>query len=215
MDFKKAWVSLTATLSLIAFFAIAASAATVTVKPGDTLSDIALKYNTTVTDIKLANPYLEDVNKIFPGQKIEIVPTSGLKDEARQQELAQLKQRAQEIEAQRQAQIKAQQEAEAKRQAELQAQEEARRQQEEQQRQAVIQAQQSEEMAKQYVASRESGGSYTARNGIYYGKYQLTISYLNGDLSPANQERVAQQYVMSRYGSWQAAKAHWDANGWF
>ena len=35
---------------------------------------------------------------------------------------------------------------------------------------------------------KESSGSYTAQNGQYYGRYQLTITYLNGDLSPANQE---------------------------
>ena len=36
---------------------------------------------------------------------------------------------------------------------------------------------------------KESSGSYTAQNGQYYGRYQLTITYLNGDLSPANQEK--------------------------
>ncbi|EOH61229.1 hypothetical protein UAC_01793, partial [Enterococcus mundtii ATCC 882] len=30
-----------------------------------------------------------------------------------------------------------------------------------------------------------------------------------------NQERVAEQYVASRYGSWDAAKAFWLANGWY
>ena len=42
---------------------------------------------------------------------------------------------------------------------------------------------------------KESSGSYTAQNGQYYGRYQLTITYLNGDLSPANQEKVANQYI--------------------
>ena len=71
----------------------------------------------------------------------------------------------------------------------------------------------SEASAKAWIASRESGGSYNARNGQYIGKYQLSASYLGGDYSPANQERVADQYVKSRYGSWSAAKAHWQANG--
>ena len=53
------------------------------------------------------------------------------------------------------------------------------------------------------------------KNGQYYGRYQLTITYLNGDLSPANQEKVANQYVVSRYGSWSAAKNFWLANGWY
>lgn len=72
-----------------------------------------------------------------------------------------------------------------------------------------------EDAARNWIAARESGGSYNARNGQYIGKYQLSASYLNGDYSPANQERVAQQYVTGRYGSWQAAQAHWQANGWY
>lgn len=73
----------------------------------------------------------------------------------------------------------------------------------------------SEEAAKAWIASKESGGSYTASNGNYYGKYQLSLSYLNGDTSAANQEKVANGYVQSRYGSWTAAKAFWQANGWY
>jgi LysM repeat protein len=69
--------------------------------------------------------------------------------------------------------------------------------------------------AKEWIASRESGGSYNAQNGQYIGRYQLSASYLNGDYSPANQERVADRYVASRYGSWEAAKAFWQANGWY
>lgn len=69
--------------------------------------------------------------------------------------------------------------------------------------------------AQEWIASRESGGSYTAQNGRYIGKYQLDASYLNGDYSPANQERVAAQYAQSRYGSWEAAQAFWQAHGWW
>lgn len=69
--------------------------------------------------------------------------------------------------------------------------------------------------AKEWIAQKESGGSYTARNGRYYGRYQLTDSYLNGDYSPENQERVADAYVASRYGSWVAAKNFWLAHGWY
>ena len=69
--------------------------------------------------------------------------------------------------------------------------------------------------AKEWIAQKESSGSYTAQNGQYYGRYQLTITYLNGDLSPANQEKVANQYVINRYGSWSAAKNFWLANGWY
>lgn len=69
--------------------------------------------------------------------------------------------------------------------------------------------------AKAWIANKESGGSYTARNGQYIGKYQLSSSYLNGDYSAANQEKVANKYVSSRYGSWSAAKSFWQANGWY
>ena len=69
--------------------------------------------------------------------------------------------------------------------------------------------------AKEWIAQKESSGSYTAQNGQYYGRYQLTITYLNDDLSPANQEKVANQYVVNRYGSWSAAKNFWLANGWY
>ena len=40
----------------------------------------------------------------------------------------------------------------------------------------------SEAAAKEWIANRESGGSYTAQNGQYYGRYQLSLSYLGGDL---------------------------------
>jgi len=33
--------------------------------------------------------------------------------------------------------------------------------------------------------------------------------------SAANQERVANNYVSSRYGSWAAAQSFWQANGWY
>ena len=69
--------------------------------------------------------------------------------------------------------------------------------------------------AKEWIAQKESSGSYTAQNGQYYGRYQLSLSYLNGDLSAENQEKVADDYVAGRYGSWSAAKTFWLANGWY
>lgn len=69
--------------------------------------------------------------------------------------------------------------------------------------------------AKEWIAQKESSGSYTAQNGQYYGRYQLSLSYLNGDLSAENQEKVADAYVAGRYGSWSAAKTFWLANGWY
>lgn len=69
--------------------------------------------------------------------------------------------------------------------------------------------------AKEWIAQKESGGSYTVTNGIYIGRYQLSNAYLNGDHSPENQERVADEYVLQRYGSWSAAYQFWLANGWY
>ncbi|MBS4461474.1 LysM peptidoglycan-binding domain-containing protein [Aerococcaceae bacterium zg-B36] len=71
--------------------------------------------------------------------------------------------------------------------------------------------------AKEWIAMKESGGNYEIWNpsGTYYGRYQLTVSYLKGDLSRENQEKVADEYVINRYGSWEAAKVFWEANGWY
>lgn len=73
----------------------------------------------------------------------------------------------------------------------------------------------SEAAAKEWIAQKESGGSYTAKNGQYYGRYQLTDAYLNHDYSAANQEKVANTYVTSAYGSWNGAKTFWLQNGWY
>ena len=72
-----------------------------------------------------------------------------------------------------------------------------------------------EASAKAWIANKESGGSYTAQNGQYYGKYQLSSSYLNGDYSAANQEQVADNYVKNRYGSWTNAQQFWQTHGWY
>lgn len=69
--------------------------------------------------------------------------------------------------------------------------------------------------AKDYIAQRESGGDYSAQNGQYYGKYQLQIDMLGGDLSPENQEETAERYVIERYGSWENAQEFWDNHGWY
>ncbi|MEN3247571.1 LysM domain-containing protein [Fructilactobacillus sanfranciscensis] len=73
----------------------------------------------------------------------------------------------------------------------------------------------SDAAAKDWIAGRESGGNYGAQNGQFVGKYQLSASYLNGDYSAANQERVADNYVTSRYGSWSGAQSFWQSHGWY
>ncbi|MEJ6399826.1 aggregation promoting factor surface protein [Nicoliella lavandulae] len=73
----------------------------------------------------------------------------------------------------------------------------------------------SDSAAKKWIAWRESKNSYSANNGRYYGKYQLGIGLLHGNYSPANQEKVADKYVISRYGSWSNAKKHWLSHNWY
>lgn len=73
----------------------------------------------------------------------------------------------------------------------------------------------SERAAKLWIAKRESGYNYHARNGKYYGRFQLDSSYLHGNYSVANQERTADRYVKGRYGSWAAVKRFWLAHNWY
>ncbi len=71
--------------------------------------------------------------------------------------------------------------------------------------------------AKEWIAQRESGGSYTAYNprGGYYGRYQLNPALIRYGASPAEQEAAADNYVAQRYGSWENAQAFWQRNGWY
>ena len=71
--------------------------------------------------------------------------------------------------------------------------------------------------AKEWIAQRESGGSYQAYNprGGYYGRYQLNPSLISYGASPAEQEAAADNYVAQRYGSWENAQAFWQRNGWY
>ncbi|CAM3182630.1 hypothetical protein SAMN04487792_1490 [Lactobacillus bombicola] len=72
-----------------------------------------------------------------------------------------------------------------------------------------------ERAAKNWIARHESGGNYNARNGVCYGKYQLNLAYLGGNYSPKNQERIADNYVYNRYGSWVNAKRFWLIHHWY
>ena len=87
------------------------------------------------------------------------------------------------------------------------------------QQQQVVQEtyQGSSNWAKEWIAQRESNGSYTAYNpnGGYYGRYQLNPSLIHYGASPAEQEAAADAYVAQRYGSWEAAQSFWAANGWY
>lgn len=69
--------------------------------------------------------------------------------------------------------------------------------------------------AKKWIAYRESGYSYTARNGNCYGRYQLLKSYLHHNYSAVNQEKMANKYVAGRYGTWTHAKKFWQSHHWY
>lgn len=70
--------------------------------------------------------------------------------------------------------------------------------------------------AKEWIAQKESSGSYTASNGQYYGRYQLNPSlYVGYDTTPAGQEAAADAYVAERYGTWENAQAFWMNNGYY
>ena len=174
----------TTILGLVAGVAILSagvvSADTYTVKSGDTLSEIALTYNTTVEKLaeqnKITNP-----DFIHVGQAIELGEVIKVATSA---------QSAQETETATTAETTTTSSYSSNLSAE-------------------------DAAAKEWIGQKESGGSYDAQNGIYIGRYQLTNTYLNGDYSVENQERVADAYVAGRYGSWSAAKAFWLANGWY
>lgn len=168
-----------------------ANAETYTVQKGDTLSAIAKKNGTTVDEIVSKNG-IQDANKISIGQNLTINETT---EETTEPSVTTEATEATEATAE------STQSTESTQSEDTQA--------------TNTNLSSSEAAAKEEIAQRESSGSYTAQNGQYYGRYQLAASYLNGDLSPENQEKVADNYVASRYGSWTAALAFWNANGWY
>ena len=175
-----------------------------TVQSGDTLSAISQKYvgdNSLINAIAESNS-ISDINLIYSGQQLTI-PTEGSAQAAVQEAPVQ----AEPVQAEQPVvQETVQTETQAAPVAETQP------------APAVTETAAtpaSTSSAKEWIAQKESSGSYTATNGRYIGRYQLDSSYLNGDYSAANQERVAEQYVTSRYGSWEAAKAVREANGWY
>ena len=185
-------------------FVSAQESTTYTVKEGDTLSEIAETYNTTVE--KLAeNNHIENIHLIYVGQELVIdgpvapAPRT-YKAPAAQNEAVSAPVAATTEVAQKEAPVaSAPAEAVAPTPAAAPA--------------STVSGSDAE--AKEWIAQKESGGSYTATNGQYIGRYQLTASYLNGDYSAENQERVADAYVSGRYGSWTAAKNFWLNNGWY
>ncbi|EME8216147.1 LysM peptidoglycan-binding domain-containing protein [Enterococcus faecium] len=178
-----------------------------TVQSGDTLSAISQKYvgdNSLINAIAESNS-ISDINLIYSGQQLTI-PTEGSAQVAAEPQAAVQEAPVQTEPVQAEPVQAEQPVVQETVQTETQA------------APAVTETAAtpaSTSSAKEWIAQKESSGSYTATNGRYIGRYQLDSSYLNGDYSAANQERVAEQYVTSRYGSWEAAKAFWEANGWY
>ena len=202
---KKIKTTIAGVAALLAFFAPALASAqetvTYTVKSGDTLSEIAEKYNTTVEKLAAKNN-IKDIHLIFVDQVLVIEGTaSTVAPAATTEETAPVATETVE-EAPAATTTYEAPAAPATPAAESNT-------------AAASTVSGSEAEAKEWIAQKESGGSYTATNGRYIGRYQLTDSYLNGDYSAENQERVANAYVAGRYGSWTAAKNFWLNNGWY
>ena len=201
---KKIKTTLAGVAALFAVFApsfvSAQESSTYTVKEGDTLSEIAETHNTTVE--KLAeNNHIDNIHMIYVGQELVIdgpaapvAPASTTYEAPAAQDEAVSATVAETTEVEEETPVANETVAEET---------------------VAATVSGSEAEAKEWIAQKESGGSYTATNGRYIGRYQLTDSYLNGDYSAENQERVADAYVAGRYGSWTAAKNFWLNNGWY
>ena len=206
---KKIKTTIAGVATLLAFFAPSLASAqetvTYTVKSGDTLSEIAEKYNTTVEKLAAKNN-IKDIHLIYVDQVLVIegtapstatataaASTTTYEAPAATEETAEETTETTTYEAPAAPAAPAAESNTA----------------------AASTVSGSEAEAKEWIAQKESGGSYTATNGRYIGRYQLTDSYLNGDYSAENQERVADAYVAGRYGSWTAAKNFWLNNGWY
>ena len=201
---KKIKTTLAGVAALFAVFApsfvSAQESSTYTVKEGDTLSEIAETHNTTVE--KLAeNNHIDNIHLIYVGQELVIdgpvAPVASAsttyeapaaQDETVSAPVVETTEVVEEAPVASEAVVE---------------------------ETVASTVSGSEAEAKEWIAQKESGGSYTATNGRYIGRYQLTDSYLNGDYSAENQERVADAYVAGRYGSWAAAKNFWLNNGWY
>ena len=205
---KKIKTTLAGVAALFAVFApsfvSAQESSTYTVKEGDTLSEIAETHNTTVE--KLAeNNHIDNIHLIYVGQELVIdgpvapattpAPTTYAAPAAQDETVSAPVTETTEVEEETPVV------SETVTSTEVSA--------------PATTVSGSEAEAKEWIAQKESGGSYTATNGQYIGRYQLTDSYLNGDYSAENQERVADAYVAGRYGSWTAAKNFWLNNGWY
>ncbi|USS84456.1 LysM peptidoglycan-binding domain-containing protein [Fructilactobacillus myrtifloralis] len=199
----------------------------ITVHSGDTLSELAQTYGVSVNIMQKANN-IKDINRIYVGEVFIVGDNGNVKVANSASQAAKVapaqpvaestnNQAATPAKAAAQATTPAAQPA--AKQAQTQAPAQPAAQPAQTQAPAATQASSNtgaeSDGSLDSIAAVESGGSYTARNGQYIGKYQLSSSYLNGDYSPANQERVARQYAVSRYGSVANAVAFRNAHNYW
>lgn len=184
-----------------------ASTRTVKVKKGDTAWKLARRHKTSLKKLVKENNLKNNGNLIYVGQKLRIHEGEGFKNDLKPKKAAKVTVRTTTRVAQpvKQAVSQAPKTAVQTRVATPV----------KKTTNYTSNAVGSEKAAKEWIAARESSGSYSAQNGRYYGRYQLDLSYLHGDLSAANQERVADNYVKSRYGSWAGAQSFWQSHGWY
>ncbi|GAT90355.1 peptidoglycan-binding protein LysM [Apilactobacillus kunkeei] len=176
---------------------------TVTVQSGDTLWGLSQKYNVSLSSLRAVNDRV-NTDVIYVGEKLTLPSSATVSTDQKTVASATTNQSTTNQQSVAQTQQQAQPQVQ-------------------QQTQSTTNYSQSQSSsytgssssAKAWIANRESGGSYTASNGQYYGKYQLGAAMLHGDYSAANQERVADQYVAARYGSWDNAKSFWLQHGWY
>lgn len=211
---KKIKTTIAGVAALLAFFAPSLASAqetvTYTVKSGDTLSEIAEKYNTTVEKLAAKNN-IKDIHLIYVDQVLVIEGTASTVAP-----VATTEETAPAATTEETAPVATETVEEAPAATTTYEAPAAPATPAAESNTAVASTVSgSEAEAKEWIAQKESGGSYTATNGRYIGRYQLTDSYLNGDYSAENQERVADAYVAGRYGSWTAAKNFWLNNGWY
>lgn len=189
---------------------------TVTVQSGDTLWGLSQKYNVSLSSLRAVNDRV-NTDLIYVGEKLTLPSSATVSTDQKTVASATTNQSTTNQQSVAQTQQQAQP------QVQQQTQSTTNYSQPQSQTQSTTNYSQtqsssytgSNSSAKAWIANRESGGSYTASNGQYYGKYQLGAAMLHGDYSAANQERVADQYVAARYGSWDNAKSFWLQHGWY
>jgi len=174
------------------FGATSVSADTHTVQSGDTLNALSAKHNVSVEKIALDNN-IKDINLIYVGEQLDINPvTTQTKVPTTVVETPKAEVVIPHVEQQQPAQPA--------------------------QPTQVPVATGGEEEAREWIGQHESGGSYTISNSTgsgAFGKYQLMPFNLKYGTSPEGQERAADEYMKSRYHTWQNAKAFWIANNWW